>query len=77
MKLDFNETCIVNQTLTNSKDSYMKLLIEMRENTTEPELVASIESLIDKISILNDEGFERLKKDRLDKKILTWPPYTI
>lgn len=78
MKLDFNETCILNQTLvTDTKDEYIKLLLESKANTKEPEIVESIDSLIDKISVLGEAEFERIKKDRIEKKILTYPPYTI
>lgn len=78
MTLDFNETCILNQTLTmDSRDEYIRLLVQTKENTGIEEIRDSIDSLIDKISVLDSEDFARLRRDRAERKIFTWPPYTI
>lgn len=78
MTLDFNETCILNQTLTmDSRDEYIRLLVQTKENTGIEEIRDSIDSLIDKISVLDSGDFSRLRRDRDERKIFTWPPYTI
>ena len=78
MTLDFNETCIVNQTLTaDNKDDYIKTLVGMKNNTANEEIRTSIDSLIDKVSILDDADFKKLIKDRMEQKIFTYPPYSI
>lgn len=78
MTLDFNETCILNQTLTtDSRDEYIRLLVEAKDNTRVEEIQESIDSLIDKVSVLDSEDFARLRLDRMERKIFTWPPYTI
>lgn len=78
MTLNFNETCIVNQTLTvDSKDDYIRQLIEMKDNTPNEEIKNSIDSFIEKISILDAADFKKLMKDRMEQKIFTYPPYSI
>ncbi len=78
MILDFNETCIVNQMLTTDhREEFIQSLAESRTATGDPEICASLDSLISKISALKDEEFERLWKDRMDQKIFTLPPYSI
>ncbi len=78
MTFDFNETCIVNQMLTtDSRAAFIQSLIESREHTEEPEICASLDSLIDKMSALGEDEFKKLWKDRMDQKIFTFPPYSI
>ena len=61
MTLDFNETAIVNHTLdVNNKDEFLKKLVSLKENTKEQELIDSLESLFNKVSILNNEDFNKL-----------------
>ena len=76
MTLDFNETAIVNHTLDiNNKDEYLKKLVSLKENTKEQELIDSLESLFNKVSILNNEDFKKLYSDRNSNKIFSFPAY--
>ena len=78
MILDFNETCIVNQTPdTNNKGEYIRSLMDSLLYTEEPELKDSLKSLINKISTLDEYEFQKLLKDKRDKKIFTYPPYML
>lgn len=78
MTLDFNEACIVNQTLENvNKDEYVRLLLEIKQNVSNEEITASIDSLLEKISVLDTNDFNRLAKDRMEQRIFTYPPYTL
>jgi len=78
MTLDFNETCIVNQTLTTKdRKEYLSMLAEQKANTEEGEIVDSLNSLIDKLSSVDDETFAQIYKDRMEKRIFTYPPYSI
>ena len=74
MTLDFNETAIVNHTLdVNNKDEFLKKLVSLKENTKEQELIDSLESLFNKVSILNNEEFNKLYSDRNSNKIFSFP----
>jgi hypothetical protein len=76
MTLNFNETAIVNQTLdVTDKTEYMKKLETIKENTNEPELIADIDSLMDKIFPLSVTDFDLLVKDRNANKIFSFPVY--
>lgn len=76
MTLDFNETAIVNHTLDiNNKDEFLKKLVSLKENTKEQELIDSLESLFNKVSILNNEDFNKLYSDRNSNKIFSFPAY--
>ena len=76
MTLDFNETAIVNHTLdVNNKDEFLKKLVSLKENTKEQELIDSLESLFNKVSILNNEEFNKLYSDRNSNKIFSFPAY--
>lgn len=76
MTLDFNETAIVNHTLdVNNKDEFLKKLVSLKENTKEQELIDSLESLFNKVSILNNEDFNKLYSDRNSNKIFSFPAY--
>lgn len=78
MLLDFNETCILNETLTtNDRDAYFEQLEALRKNTPREELRNSIDSLIEKLSCLTDESFQQVVNDRNAQKIFTYPPYRI
>ena len=76
MTLDFNETAIVNHTLdVNNKDEFLKKLVSLKENTKEQELIDSLESLFNKVSILNNEDFNKLYSDINSNKIFSFPAY--
>ncbi|MCI9545792.1 MAG: hypothetical protein HFH60_03745 [Lachnospiraceae bacterium] len=76
MTLNFNETAIVNQTLdVTDKSEYMKKLESLKENTKEKELIADLDSLMDKIFPLSNDDFALLVSDRNANKIFTFPPY--
>lgn len=76
MTLNFNETAIVNQTLdVKDKTEYMQKLETLKENTSEPELIADIDSLMDKIFPLSAADFDLLVKDRNTNKIFSFPVY--
>ena len=78
MTLNFNETCILNQSLdVDNKEDYLKKLIAIQENTTEPELIEAIDSLVDKITSLTFSEFKQLVKDRNSNNIFTFPPYCL
>ena len=77
MTLDFDETCIVNQTLTaNTRGEYAAYLEEYKKATTDREYILAIDSLADKIMSMTEEAFDRMKRDRDAKRIFTFPPYT-
>lgn len=76
MTLNFNETAIVNQTLdVTDKSEYMKKLESLKENTKEKELIAELDSLMDKIFPLSNDDFALLVNDRNANKIFSFPPY--
>lgn len=76
MTLDFNETAIINQTLdVDSREEYLKKLDRIIANTQEDELKTSLQSLSEKISVINDTEFQRLKEDRNANKVFSFPTY--
>lgn len=76
MTLNFNETAIVNQTLdVTDKTEYMKKLESLKEDTIEKELIADIDSLMDKIFPLSENDFALLVSDRNANKIFSFPVY--
>lgn len=80
MVLDFNETCLVNQTLTDEftdRSSYIAFLEEGKGRADDPEIGDSLSSLSEKVATMSDEAFKRMKDDRKGQKIFTYPPYRI
>lgn len=78
MTLDFHETCIVNQTLfTSTKEEYLSLLQETKIYTEDPEIIQSINSLVCKLKLLDEQAFQKLCADRAAQRIFTFPPYIL
>ena len=75
---DFNETCILNQVLgVDSKEEVMEILDICRNSTGRPDYVDALDSLSEKLGNISHLQYEHLKRDRKERRILTWPPYYI
>lgn len=78
MTLDFNETAIINQTLdTDDKGEYLQRLLSIKENTGYQELKDSLDSLYDKIFMLQEDEFKKLHADKEANKIFSFPSYRL
>ena len=75
-KENINKIIIIGAgTTTHNLIEYMKKLESLKENTKEKELIADLDSLMDKIFPLSNDDFALLVSDRNANKIFTFPPY--
>ena len=78
MTFNFIETCILNQTMTSdNRSEYISFLTKCRDNTTDLSILSNLDSLIEKLSSINDADYQQVRKVREDKRLYTWPPYCL
>lgn len=77
-KLYFSEVNIISENrMFKDKVSFLKRLSDLHANTTDPVLLCELQSLTEKINLLNDEDFERLLEDAESGQLMFPTGYTL
>ena len=78
MSLDFGETCLVNQLMTDTDwDAQVARLESIKNHTRIPVLVEEARSLAEKLETMDEDKLKKLYEDRCQHRVLTQPIYRI